>query len=574
MNVSSKHTAFAFTLCLTVTIVAVPLQAGVEGLKGECRNGQVFLQWCEAGLPSNSTRNVYTSDQPISPENMGKARKIGFAIEPHSARDWTQNPASFENGEPAAPVGFRIRNGGERLDPNMGLFVHTVTPEDAGTGYYAVTVADSGGTGVLGEAATLVPGQNTLAQPVSQRLAALEPIWNGAGTPLPVPPGLPLILNLHSRLGGKRLNYYDYMLFGDAAQGWREGLPHVFKVVVDQDAVTISPSDRVWTPKGRAFHSFWYGYHSRIYDPAAMKEGGVVVNYGERRLLWLVDWAQRELKTDPDRVYLTGTSMGGCGSVSMALHHPDRIAAIYASVPILSYTPPATGYTLGTDWRITNLCGSLAGRAPTSDGMTVLDRMNGIAAVSRAGDLPFMYIVNGRQDGSIPWYNNPPFYRAMNLARQGLAAYWDNGGHGDAGSGAPADVKAWREAKSLLRFTRKQSFPAFSNVSVNRNPGNGQKEDGDIVGWINRGMDWENVVDEPGRYAISIAARYPELAYPVSVDMTPRRVQRFAPKAGASFVVSVSGKVAGKGVVDDKGGVTVKGILIPDAQWVRVEITP
>lgn len=40
---------------------------------------------------------------------------------------------------------------------------------------------------------------------------------------------------------------------------------------------------------------------------------------------------QKEYRTDPDRVYLTGISMGGFGAWDLAIHHPDRLAAI---VPI------------------------------------------------------------------------------------------------------------------------------------------------------------------------------------------------------------------------------------------------
>lgn len=55
---------------------------------------------------------------------------------------------------------------------------------------------------------------------------------------------------------------------------------------------------------------------------------------------WLVDGAdaqaalgilaavEQEFQTDPDRVYLTGLSMGGSGSWSIAAKHPDRFAAI------------------------------------------------------------------------------------------------------------------------------------------------------------------------------------------------------------------------------------------------------
>jgi predicted peptidase len=49
------------------------------------------------------------------------------------------------------------------------------------------------------------------------------------------------------------------------------------------------------------------------------------------RALRILDTVQKEYKTDPKRVYLTGLSMGGYGTWSMALKDPGRWAAI---VPI------------------------------------------------------------------------------------------------------------------------------------------------------------------------------------------------------------------------------------------------
>jgi pimeloyl-ACP methyl ester carboxylesterase len=288
-----------------------------------------------------------------------------------------------------------------------------------------------------------------------------------------------------------------------------------------------------------------------------------------------MDWAHRTLQTDTNRVYLFGSSMGGCGSISMALHHPGRIAAVSAHVPAVSYTPPIPGYEKGTDWRIAARSGPLAGNAPTDEGMTVLERMNAVACIEKAGDLPFIYMVNGRQDDSIPWYNNPPFYDAMNRMRQGFVAYWDNGGHGDAGRDAPADARRWGEDSGvLLRFNLKESFPAFSNSSDNRQAGNGQREDGDVVGWINRGLDWKDVIDEETRYGVSVRADYPGLVYPVTVGLTPRRAQKFKPTPGATVHVIVEGRPATSITCGTSGLVTAERIILPSAGWVHVELNP
>ena len=50
-----------------------------------------------------------------------------------------------------------------------------------------------------------------------------------------------------------------------------------------------------------------------------------------KRALAMLDEVMKEYKTDPKRQYLTGLSMGGAGTWSVAAAHPDRWAAI---VPI------------------------------------------------------------------------------------------------------------------------------------------------------------------------------------------------------------------------------------------------
>ena len=565
------RTSVCIAIIALISASSTPAKTPVDGLDAEHRNGQTFLTWKEHELDPSLRLNVYVHTQPITSANLAQAERVGRFVRVGSARDWTRDPSIFEKGDPKGePVGFVIETGGKPLDPTGGLFVHTVTKKSAGPRYYAVTVLDpkSGK-----ETSGVEPGRNSLTRPIAQTVGAVEPIWRGAAKPPVARPGMPLLMVLHSRRGGRKQDYYDHVVFGDATLGWREGLAHMFKVVVTEDMVQIYPSDRVLLRPDRAFNTFWYGYHSRFYSPAAMREGGTVVNYTERRLLWIIDWAQRVLKTDPERTYCFGGSMGGCGSVSMALHHPERFAAISAHVPVVSYTPSGPGSKRGSLWRVAQLAGPKQGEAMTNDGVTLVERMDGVAAVKRAKRLPFMYLVNGRNDTSIPWYNNPPFYKALQAGPHGVAAFWDEGQHGTCGRNAPADVKAWRrDWELLLRFRRNESYPVFTNCSTDGNPGNGDPTDGDPVAWINRGMDWKDVVDRKDRYAVTIGAAYEGVKHPVTVDVTPCNVQQFVLKAGETASVAVDGKPKGKVTADARGQVTVKGLTLPSAEGIRLEL--
>jgi len=49
---------------------------------------------------------------------------------------------------------------------------------------------------------------------------------------------------------------------------------------------------------------------------------------GENAVLCVLEDVQKRFIVDPDRIYLTGHSMGGTGSADLALHHPDLFAAV------------------------------------------------------------------------------------------------------------------------------------------------------------------------------------------------------------------------------------------------------
>jgi len=562
-------------MCAAVIgLSAVAAMAGspVSELRVTARDGQVFLTWKEAETPEGVTFNVYRADKPIT--DVRRATRLGHHIERHSARDWWEAPASFKKGaQHDKTVGFRIQNGSERLDPSGGLFVHTVQKEMSGKLFFAVTSTDPSGN----EDTQIVAGANSLRDGIVATAGKIEPIWQRDGQPpaLGAGKGKPLWLSLHAK--GGVVSNSEYLVFGDETMGWREGLAFKFSVSVQGGEVVVRPTDRVWINRPHneasdggmpAIWTFWFGYNSNIFDRKLMATG-VPTNFTERRNLWILDWIRRHYQPDTNRWYCSGGSMGGCGTVSFGLHHPELFAACDAHVPIVSYTYLGKGSAT----RLEPCCwtGRITPDLKTSEGVPLLDRMNGTRFVAEAqDDLPFLFMIHGRQDGSIPWENNPPFYRALSAARQGFAVYWDNGTHPTSGKDAPADVKAWQQR--FHRFRLDESYPAFANTSSNRNPGNGAPDDGDIIGWINRGMDWKDIEDTPDHYAITILADYPGLDYPVRTDMTLRRMQRFKTKAGEKLMVRTGDAAPISMAADGNGRITISSVSIPSKAGVRVTI--
>jgi pimeloyl-ACP methyl ester carboxylesterase len=563
-----------------VLFLSLTLAVGARGavpvseMAATARHGQVFLTWKEAETPVGATFNVYLASSPIS--DVAKAARVGHHIERHSARDWWEDPASFKKGEkPGEPAGFRIQDSGERLDPAGGLFVHTIRKGARGRLFFAVTCSDAAGT----EDARIVSGANSLRGGVAAEAGDIQPIWLGKGAPAAAGAGKgkPLWLNLHAKGGVVR--GMEYLVFGDETMGWREGLPFKFSVRLERDEVVVRPTDRVWINRPHneagdggtpAIWTFWFGYSSKIYDRKLMA-GGVPVNYTERRNLWLLDWVRRHFQTDPNRWYCSGSSMGGCGTVSFGWRHPELFAGLHAHVPIVSYTYLGDK---GSATRLEPSCwtNAIPPELKTCDGVPLLERMNGAKFAAEAKDtLPFLFMIHGRQDSSIPWQNNPPFYRALAKARQPFAVYWDNGIHSTSGKDAPPDVKAWLER--FRRFRLDESQPVFIRTSSDRNPGNGDPADGDIIGWINRGMDWKEIEDAPDRYAITVTADFPGIEYPVRTDLTLRRLQRFKIKPSETLNVRI-GDAAPVGIAANAEGLlTIPGVSIPSRDGVRIRIS-
>lgn len=569
---------------LTLVAAVLPASAqdatsAIKDIKARFENGQVFITWKESAVPDGTTFNVYACDKQITNETLKDAKKLAHHIEPHSARNWWRDPASFSSEvKSASPIGFVIKAGELPLNPSDGLFVHTPDKEDVNLTCYAVTLTGADGK----EYAAITPGVNSLSSAVRQSVQPVEAIWQGAASE-PLNGGSrqdALLISLHSRGGGAKFTDDGlYLVFGLPKHGWREGLPFVFKVSKSPGKLTISPSGCFfagrrmtdsWDKRDHvpAIEKFWYGYNEFIYDQSKMKDGRIF-NYSEEILLWLKEWAVRKFSINPNMVYLQGTSMGGCGSVSNAIHQPSGYAAVCAMVPIVSYT----NLKNGSAHRLESFCGNNFD-IMCAEGIPLSERMNGEIAVKKSTEtLPFMFILNGRQDASIPWENNPGFYKALDESRQGYTVYWNNGKHDTAIVDVPEDVKKWNNGGWLSKFSLDQSFPAFSNCSANKNPGNGGKANGDIAGWMNRGMSWEGIEDEQSHYAITVMAFYPGIQYPVTVDVTPRRLQRFKPSPGENLSVLLPGGVSQNIIVDKQGLFTVKGISIPSEKGLRLIIS-
>jgi predicted peptidase len=86
----------------------------------------------------------------------------------------------------------------------------------------------------------------------------------------------------------------------------------------------------------------------------------------------LLDFVLKEYRVDPDRVYLTGLSLGGYGTWDWAEHRPDRFAAI---VPIAGGGDPleADRLKLVPTWAFQGLVDKVV---PVNESIRMVDAMN------------------------------------------------------------------------------------------------------------------------------------------------------------------------------------------------------
>ncbi len=577
MNHALMVCAAGLLVCTVSSSAAAPL---LSNLQVEYRSGQIFITWDEPA-DWTGTVTVHSHSQPITEANLAQATALVEGLGAGSAYDWFLHPEAFgrrmqpdkETGAmPEVPhKGFRIHPGGERLNPDSGLFVHTVTEKDPTSCYYAVTAAGADGVQDLG----IVAGVNSLTEPVQQQPAPIEPIWQLDDAPpqLPIATNVPFHLRLHGA-GGR--GGQTYLAFGDASMGWREGLPMVFGVAIGADAVVVSPTDRTWIGRilegGTSWQTimptvgtWWYGYNSNINDGAKMAEG-VPTNFTERQLLFIIDWVKRSYGTDPNRTYVYGSSMGGGGGMSFALRHPEIFAGIRCNVPIVTYLDSDEGKA---EYRFEALFGGMD--QDCNEGIPCRERLDAREFIRKTdADLPLVVMTAGRADPTSPWWPNPELFRVMQERRQPLLAAWNNETHGAVDPNSPEDLRAYNALTPFHSLALNKSYVVFTNASHNSDPGTGPKAEGDLIGHINRGLSCDEPVDEADRYEVVIKAD-PQIApLPITVDLTPRRRQAFKPAPGAQ-VIATNTDAAGNELqrqtvtVDAQGLITFAGFQITSA---------
>jgi hypothetical protein len=547
------------------------------------RNGQTFLVW-NSPLGIGWSYRVYRSATPLlTGEDLGTASLVGTVGD----STWCDRRLSSLVG---IVQGFTIDPLGLPFDVERGLFV--ATPAQAGDVYYAVTCQGAGDV----EDRTLVPGVNALLLPVSETPARPRPVYQrdirlggckyGVYTLWTTDTGTPHFPAMSNRasqpfdcsvvLGtkGGALMFQPHPRFGNfLTGGFGSGTLGEWVLTTDDFIETTD------------VNTFWFGYQAN-YDnevsaanPAAAT--GVVEDYTARRVIFTLEWARGGFAIDTTRVYAMGASMGGIGSVFMAMDRPDLIAAVMVSTPLFDFgfdsDPNPSSFNPGGSQRATcdRLWGTIASQPRLEDGTLVYDRLNAgrLARALESRFVPPIFAFNGRNDTVVGWAEKTRFYQTMDECRGGGAFFWDTRNHYNT-----ATAGAWypmQDYRYLYRFRTNRSFPAFSHCSGDGNPGNGEAANGDSIGTINGFLEWDPSLDVPRRWRVRLKLRnlttlWGTVSAPesVTVDVTPRRLQSFAVSNlfGYTWTVTRTSDGAtvqtGTATVDSVGQITMHGVKV------------
>lgn len=561
--------------------------ATVKNIRADFHDGQAFLTWDNlTGL--GWIYHVWVSSSPLTDQySLDNALEIA-QVGDNSAIDRRMSSLLGLN------VTFRIAEDQPPLLPVRGLFVNTATV--GALNYYAVTAERVG----FGHDRKLIPGQNATPDPVWERVQKPKPVWqrtlerptgedyvlwtSNAPTPLfpamcNVPgrayhvgvqrgsPGGALVLHGHGR-GGSFFN----SLVGT-------GMPGEWVLSIDD-----------YIPTGD-FSSFYFGYEVN-YDLEQpynfpRTQGGLVSDFTEERVLYLLDWANSAMPHDPKRVYAMGVSMGGSFAFFLGWHHPEKIAGTLAIVPKLCLGRRPDVNTALCE-ALDRMWGSPDLDLPTTTGLRVYQWMDGReqARIHRyKGASPIVGFC-GLNDTSVGWEEKVAYFQALEEYDAGGAWFWDQRDHWTAHD--QTDWYPMMGAQQLYKFRSDRSYPAFSHASENGDYGTGDPATADPIGSINGYLDWDEntVVDQMLNWEITLKTRSmvtregvigaPATAY---VDVTPRRVQNLVIAQNVTYryeVRKLSNNAilqSGTAIPDDDAVLTIPQVQVQDS-GVRLRVYP
>ena len=503
---------------------------------------------------------VYRSRQKITPQTIAGARLVGEA-EPLCAYDESMRGIS-SHGEyydkreiNSSIIPCYCIEDGKSAPPGGAFYMHT--PQEAGKFYYAVTVVRDGT-----ENTVQIGPANSLSRPVTEKPAPIRPI----------------LQYVEPFRYGHQYTKYKYYCW-PAPPACNLPFQRPLRVVITKPEAFAEPGallvgrgadrpgkDRLGLDiEGRFSHGGQLAYNQGLGTLLSVREGKVDY-YAERYMLYILNWVLRQYRIDRNRVEMIGLI------VPFALRHPE-IVKLLRSGP----------YETDFDQKWNHAMRSLFGRfgqpdiARTVDGHRAWDLIDidWFLKQEPARDVPYFVAVHGGKETGhaieYGWQDDPKGWAALRDARQPHVGAWGGG-------------TVSRELSRLIEsFPFDRTIPAFSHCSLDSRPGNGDPSDGDPWGQINGFLlwDYETIVEQPGRWEMTVRLAADAFRDTCTVDITPRHCKAFQPKPAAAFNWTNTDLKANKAIqrgtvhADKWGLVTLKNVLVTKASnRIRIAAKP
>lgn len=596
--------------------------------------GQVWVVW-QASQPFPETFGIYKKATAFT--NTSQATLIGRPFH------YEYFPGAFISQTGDSTFTYRIpKPDGStyQLLQGEGLFVETVT--QTGAAYYAVVpwgqTAVTAGVNITASAVNYTYNPNT--QPVNCHLQKAQVLSTGhksfwfsmwslgrqdenAGRPdFPVTAnaaknGMPSMFIVSQALvidtaNGKKVPMTHWLHGGGmTAEQFLANDFYCFNIE-PQQGISVShnddlPMNTITETGDSSFTSgrtLWFGWtkNHNPFDPGFRAgQNDTVINYTQRRIMWINDWLIRHLPVDPNRVSVQGYSMGSGGAVVLAKTYPEKLATA---------TLFNCGFRSGVDITSTAIVGSMADNLATNlkgynqETIHIGKLFSLNTQLSSERDMPLIRIWVGKNDVNDRMHWGPDMVAQLRVADSlgwGTQINWDERPHTYQNlamhwiQGFAAEEQTYRDNLAYQeRFRSNQSYPGFFNhrlEPLNNDPGSGtigiNNGDGDNWGtwggWHN--WDLETLVDEPGKWEVTA---WLTAEAPFSNDICPenalltgftiRKPQQFKPAPGKMLEWRVRDLAnnqviqAGQTVVESDGLVKVPQIYVTKASFRTIRI--
>jgi len=178
--------------------------------------------------------------------------------------------------------------------------------------------------------------------------------------------------------------------------------------------------------------------------------------------------------------------MGAIGSMLLAGEAPGRFAAVLCRNGL--YDLQADDYRNQAVFR--RLYGDFGLGLLTRQGMPIAERMHAVhmASLDLAQEWPVVRTINGRNDETVGWSSAVGLMAGLLDAHRPAWHYFDERTHSPQGYWADLD----RVLLSRTFHTRRdRPSVRFAHCSLDQDPGDGTRTDGDAIGTINGTVDYD-----------------------------------------------------------------------------------